>query len=76
MRVLRDAAGVRVGLPAGRWMLALGALVMRSETELILKSRRVAPARLLESGFVFAYPTWPVAAHDLWRQWRDPRMAA
>jgi uncharacterized protein (TIGR01777 family) len=76
MRILRDAAGVRVGLPAGRWMLALGALVMRSETELILKSRRVVPARLLESGFVFAYPTWPVAAHDLWRQWRDPRMAA
>jgi uncharacterized protein (TIGR01777 family) len=65
MRVLREASGTRFGLAANRWMLELGALVMRTETELILKSRRVVPARLLESGFVFNYPQWPAAARDL-----------
>ncbi|HXH40424.1 MAG TPA: TIGR01777 family oxidoreductase [Thermoanaerobaculia bacterium] len=65
MRALREACGVRVGLPATRWMLALGAWALRSETELILKSRRVVPARLLQRGFEFAYPSWPEAARDL-----------
>lgn len=76
MRILREAAGVRVGLPASRWMLEVGALLMRSETELILKSRRVVPARLLESGFVFAYPAWPDAARNLCREWQWSREAA
>ena len=65
MRVLREARGVRFGLPANKWMLELGAIVMRTETELILKSRRVVPARLLENGFRFVYPEWPDAARDL-----------
>jgi uncharacterized protein (TIGR01777 family) len=65
MRVLREACGVPFGLPANRLMLEIGALAMRTETELILKSRRVVPARLLESGFRFAYPEWPEAARDL-----------
>ena len=51
MRILREACGVRFGLPASRWMLEIGAVFMRTETELILKSRRVVPARLLEHGF-------------------------
>lgn len=67
MRALRDAAGVRVGLPATRWMLELGAVFMRTETELILKSRRVVPRRLLDSGFDFHFPHWPSAADDLCR---------
>lgn len=67
MRVLREAAGVRFGLPARGWMLELGAVFLRTETELILKSRRVVPARLLEQGFRFAYPDWPAAARDLCR---------
>lgn len=46
-------------------MLEIGAIVMRTETELTLKSRRVAPARLLESGFQFVYPEWTEAARDL-----------
>jgi uncharacterized protein len=46
-------------------MLELGAVLLRTETELILKSRRVVPARLLESGFAFDYPSWPTAAKDL-----------
>ena len=63
--VLREAWGTRIGLPATRWMLEVGAFVMRTETELILKSRRVAPGRLLEGGFTFAFPRWPDAARDL-----------
>jgi uncharacterized protein len=70
MRILRDASGVPCGLPASRWMLEIGAIVMRTETELILKSRRVVPARLLEHGFQFRYPDWPNAADDLCRRAR------
>jgi uncharacterized protein (TIGR01777 family) len=69
MRVLREAAGVRFGLPASRWMLELGALFMRTETELILKSRRVVPGRLLDGGFEFKYPHWSGAARELCRRW-------
>ena len=68
MRVLREACGVRLGLPANKWMLEIGAVFMRTETELILKSRRVVPARLLEHGFKFKYPDWRDAARDLCRQ--------
>jgi uncharacterized protein (TIGR01777 family) len=65
MRVLRQACRVPFGLPAAQWMLELGALFMRTETELILKSRRVVPARLLDVGFTFTFPKWPDAARDL-----------
>jgi uncharacterized protein (TIGR01777 family) len=61
----RQAAGVRLGLPASRWMLEVGAWFLRTETELILKSRRVVPERLLKSGFRFEYPTWPEASREL-----------
>jgi uncharacterized protein (TIGR01777 family) len=71
MRDLRHACGVPVGLPASRWMLELGALVMRTETELVLKSRRVIPGLLTRRGFVFQFPTWPEAAKDLCRRWRE-----
>jgi uncharacterized protein len=71
MRVLRDAHGTIFGLPATPWMLELGAMFMRTETELILKSRRVVPARLSEAGFEFAFPHWPAAARDLCRRWRS-----
>jgi uncharacterized protein len=65
MRALRAACGVPVGLPATRWMAELGAWAIRSDTELLLKSRRVVPTRLLDAGFTFEYPTWPEAARDL-----------
>ena len=65
MRELRQARGVSVGLPASRWMLEVGALLMRTETELVLKSRRVVPGRLLHSGFTFHHPTWTEAAREL-----------
>jgi hypothetical protein len=70
MRELRQAWGARFGLPAPTWMLEMGALVMRTETELPLKSRRVVPAVLQRAGFEFHYPTWPGAARDLCRRWR------
>ena len=65
MRVLRDACGMPLGLPAAKWMLEIGARLLHTETELILKSRRVVPARLLESGFPFQFPRWPEAAREL-----------
>ena len=65
MRILREACGVPLGLPAKKWMLEVGAVFMRTETELILKSRRVVPARLLEHGFKFKYQDWRPAAVDL-----------
>ncbi|HET9341698.1 MAG TPA: TIGR01777 family oxidoreductase [Candidatus Eremiobacteraceae bacterium] len=68
MRALRDAMGVKIGLPATEPMLRVGAFLMGSETELVLKSRWVLPTRLLESGFTFTYPTWPEAARDLVRR--------
>ena len=60
----------RCPTPATRWMLEVGARLRRTETELILKSRRVVPARLLNSGFAFTFPQWPQAAADLCRRWR------
>ena len=79
MRVLREACGVSFGLPTSKWMLEIGAVFMRTETELILKNRRVVPARLLEHGFKFKYPDWRSAAQDLCHQWkiaRDKALAA
>ena len=70
MRELRTAAGVRVGLPVSKWMLEVGAVFLGTESELILKSRRVIPARLQENGFVFHYPHWRDAARDLCRRAR------
>jgi uncharacterized protein len=56
MRTLRRAVGKRIGLPAVRWMLEVGAFVLRTETELLLKSRRVVPGKLLAAGFTFDFP--------------------
>ena len=65
MRGLRAAWGRRLGLPATTWMAEIGAWAMRTDTELLLKSRRVVPGRLLDAGFVFEHPQWPEAAEDL-----------
>jgi len=71
MQALRKAWGIPFGLPATEWMLELGAFVLRSETELMLKSRRVIPTRLLQSGFTFKFPTWAEAVCDLCARWRE-----
>lgn len=76
MAALRAALGARPGLPATRWMVELGAIVLRTETELILKSRRVVPGRLLDAGFAFDFPEWPVAARDLTDRWNRRSLTA
>jgi uncharacterized protein (TIGR01777 family) len=71
MRALRHAWGIRYGLPASPWMLEVGAVFLKTETELVLKSRRVVPGVLKERGFVFKFPFWGNAAIDLCRRWRS-----
>ena len=61
----RVCGGVPFGLPAFEWMLEVGAFVMRTETELILKSRRVVPGKLLAEGFAFRFPRMEAAVRDL-----------
>ena len=73
MRTLRHAAGRPFGLSATSWMMEIAALVYGTESELMLKSRRVVPTRLVESGFTFNFPTWPEAAAALVRR---PQVAA
>jgi uncharacterized protein len=65
MQALRDAWGMRIGLPTPGWILEIGTFLMRTESELVLKSRRVVPGRLLDAGFQFLFPEWPAAARDL-----------
>lgn len=65
MRALRQAMGVPIGLPATAWMAEIGAFVLRTDTELLLKSRRVVPKRLVDAGFRFQHPEWPEAAKSL-----------
>lgn len=79
MAAIRRAYGRGVGLPAAAWMAEIGAFFLRTDTELLLKSRRVVPGRLLESGFRFEQGRWPEAARDLvarWREVRAPRRVA
>ena len=73
LKTLREAWGIRIGLPATERMLEIGAFLLRTETELILKSRRVVPGRLLREGFAFEFPCWTAAANDLVGEWRKQR---
>lgn len=68
MRELRIVSRMPIGLPATRWMAEIGAWVLRTDTELLLKSRRVVPGRLLKDGFRFQFNEWHEAAEDLVRQ--------
>lgn len=70
MHILREAWGTRVGLPAAEWMIEIGTRIMRTESELVLKSRRVVPGRLLAAGFRFEFSAWPDAARELVARWR------
>ena len=70
MRALRKAWGTPIGLPASAWMLEVGSMFLRTETELVLKSRRVVPKRLMDAGFQFRFPDWPAAALNLVERWR------
>lgn len=70
MRIFRETWGTSFGLPAMEWQLAIGAFFMRTETELVLKSRRVVPRLLTDSGFEFEFPEWNGAVRDLIGRWR------
>lgn len=65
MRELRSALGAPIGLPAPAWLLEMGAGLIGTETELILKSRWVIPERLEQAGFAFTYPTLKQALKDI-----------
>jgi len=56
MAEMREKMNRKIGLPSPRWMLEIGAVVIRTETELILKSRWVIPERLEQEGYQFKYP--------------------
>lgn len=60
-----------IGLPSPAWMLSMGAILLRTETELVLKSRRVVPQRLSAAGFEFHFPNWRGACQDLVHRWRE-----
>jgi NAD dependent epimerase/dehydratase family enzyme len=68
MRILRRVCRAPFGLPATEWMLEVGAFFLRTETELIIKSRRVIPSKLLASGFEFHFPQLENALRDLEHQ--------
>jgi uncharacterized protein len=68
MESLRRLTHHRLGLPAPAWLLRLGALLIGTETELVLKSRWVLPTRLLEAGFRFQYERIDSALGDIIRQ--------
>ena len=70
MAALREAWGTRVGLPAAKWMVQIGAFFLRTDPELVLKSRWVTPGRLLGAGFTFDFPDWPDAARNVVAAWR------
>ncbi|HEX7833049.1 MAG TPA: DUF1731 domain-containing protein [Thermoanaerobaculia bacterium] len=65
MHILSNAVGGRFGIPSSGWLLELGACIFRTEPELVLKSRNVVPARLLDAGFRFELPLWQDAVEEL-----------
>jgi len=73
MKALRNSWGMPFGLPATKWMLEIGTFLMRTETELVLKSRNVIPTRLVESGFKFQYPDWATASQELCNRYKNDR---
>jgi len=65
MRIFRKVTGTRIGLPAFKWMLQIGAPIIGTELELVLKSRWVVPAKILETGFQFKHPLLEEALSDI-----------
>lgn len=63
--LLARAAQPLLRVPQPRWLLEIGAFALRTETELILKSRKVYPERLLAAGFRFEYEQCAAAVREL-----------
>jgi uncharacterized protein (TIGR01777 family) len=75
MRLFRRVCGVPVGLPAPLWLLEIGTFLLRTETELVIKSRCVVPKRLEAAGFTFRFREMQAAVHALENEVRagEPR---
>jgi uncharacterized protein (TIGR01777 family) len=73
MRALREAWGARIGFPAPALFIKIGTRLMQTESELVLKSRRVVPGKLLQSGFEFRFEAWTDAAKELVKRWRNQK---
>ncbi|WP_029144645.1 epimerase [Microbacterium luticocti] len=71
MAMLRHTVRMPVGLPAPRWMLEPAMWALRTEPELVLKSRWVLPGRLTEAGYAFSHPHLDAALADVWRRMRE-----
>lgn len=71
MSDLRKAWGQRIALPIYEWMLEVGAIFLQTESELVLKSRRVVPGRLTDAGFKFDFAEWKDASSDLCKRWKE-----
>ena len=65
MKAMRAAVGMPFGLPLPEWLLEIGAVLIGTETELILKSRRVVPKKLIEAGYRFKFTDIEEALKDL-----------
>ena len=65
MKTLRETMNIPFGLPSPKWMLEIGSIFIRTETELVLKSRWVLPERLEMEGYEFAYPTLDKTLEDI-----------
>ena len=65
MKVFRESVGMPIGLPAKRWMLEIGARLMQTEPELVLKSRWAEPLRLHDAGFRWRWSRAVDAVADL-----------
>ena len=65
MKLIRKTYGIPFGLPSPQWLLEIGARLIGTETELVLKSRWVYPKRLLDEGFVFTFPKTEPAIHEI-----------
>jgi len=65
MKIIRKEFGMPIGLPAPAWLLEIGAVIIRTETELILKSRWVLPKRITDSGYKFYFPDVKSAVNNI-----------
>lgn len=65
MKLIRTELNVNFGLPTPKWLLELGAMIVKTETELVLKSRWVIPERLEHEGYTFTFNTLNEALRDI-----------
>ena len=65
MSHIRAACGTKIYFPITKWMSEIGAIFLKTDTQLILKSRRVVPTKLLSNGFQFQFPQWSEAVADI-----------